>query len=119
LGNLSPGDYQVDLKIDDAVAAVSNFKVVWPPDLENENQAIDSQRQKLLADSDAIQKLRDAITIGKLSVNQQDAAAVNAFNEKVVQYNTLIMNYNSEKAEFDARVQAFNTRISAAEAISP
>lgn len=113
LGNLPPGNYEVALKTNDTVIATCNFKVTWPPDLEAERQAIDAQRQKCLADSNTVQKLRSEIDGEKSTINQHDAAAVNAFNEKVGSYNEIVKNYNSNKVELNARVQAFNDRISA------
>jgi hypothetical protein len=113
LGNLPSGNYEVALKTNGAVIATCAFKVVWPPDLENESQAIDSLRQKCAADSRRIQELQSEIEIEKTNVNQHDAAVVNAFNEKVGRYNELVRNYNSDNAELDAKTRAFNDRISA------
>jgi hypothetical protein len=112
LGLLPPGVYDLALKTNDVVATVAHFKVTMPPELENERQAIDSERKKLEQAQTALKELNLEIEHEQSLVDRSNAGQLSAFNSKVEHYNELVKKAQVDDASFNARVQSYNAQLS-------
>jgi hypothetical protein len=113
LGVLPPGAYDLNLKTNNVLAATSHFKVTWPPDLEQEHAAIQSEQNRLEEAESKIKLLEKDIGQEKSLLDRSDATRVNEFNKKVEAYNELVAKAQADVTSFNARVEAYKARLAA------
>jgi hypothetical protein len=112
LGVMPGGDYDLALKTNDVLAAVSHFKVTMPTRLENERQAIEEDRKKLEETEGTLKQLRSEIDHEAPVVDRTNPTMVSDFNKKVQGYNELLEKVKADEAAFNARLKAYTDQLS-------
>jgi hypothetical protein len=111
LGSVPPGTYDLTLKTNNIVAAVTQFKVTLPAELEGEWEEIESERHKLEAALDQIKQLDAEIGRDRAGVDKSNSTTVTDFNSKVTHYNQLVKEARAGRNEFNTKVDNFNKRL--------
>lgn len=112
MGMVPAGSYDLALKTNNTVAAVAHFKVILPPELENELQEIQSGRLKLEESIKAIKQLRLEIEQYRPGTDLANAVQVSAFNRKVQHYNQLLQEIKFRQDLLNKSVQKYNDQLS-------
>lgn len=108
LGVVPPGVYGLDLKTNNAVAAVASFKVVLPARLEALREELESDRLQLQRLVDEIKQENVEIEQEKSKLDPTNPAMVDAFNAKIAHHNELVKQAQAARDQFNRKIQTYN-----------
>ena len=96
-----------------SVPAQSTFRVpsYIESELALERQAIEAEQAQIKRMSTQLENLGNEINAERLALDATDQSAVDAFNDKVNDYNTLLEAIKARDREVDRRIDAFNEKL--------